>query len=289
MSPMTSGCESVSCSSASPPARRTKSRTHSPAPRTSPACCGSALTLGIRSNSESSSSHAWSTAAESSRPGAGRLGDVAQDLRVRERAELLERLILDLANALARHVERATDLVERARVLAVEPVAEDQHLALPHRELVQQLLERLAPERRLGGLVGKRRALVGDEVTELRLLLVPDRLLQRDGRLRAAADLLHLVRRQVEVDGDLRSRRLPAELRAELALRAHDLVELLDDVDGHADRPGLVGERARDGLADPPRRIRRELEALAVVELLRRPDEADRALLDQIEEGQTLV
>src|SRR5205823_9130980 len=88
---------------------------------------------------------------------------------------------------------------------------------------------------------------------------------------------------------DLRRRRLPAELGAELALGANDLVELLDDVDGHADRPGLVGERARDGLADPPRRIRRELEALAVVELLRRPNEADRALLDQIEEGQTLV
>src|SRR5436853_5644598 len=149
---------------------------------------------------------------------AGGSGYVAQNLCVREGAELLQRLILDLPDALARHVERAPDLVERARVLAVESVAEDQHLALARRELVQQLLERLAPERRLCRLVGKRRALVGDEVTELRFLLVPDRLLQRDGRLRAAADLLHLVRRQVEIDGDLRRRRLPAELGAELAL-----------------------------------------------------------------------
>ena len=47
-------------SSASPPAARTKSHTHSPARRTSSACAGSALTLGIRRSSESSSSQACS-------------------------------------------------------------------------------------------------------------------------------------------------------------------------------------------------------------------------------------
>src|SRR5439155_15535905 len=144
MSPTTSGCDSVSCSSASPPARRTKSRTHSPAWRTSSACCGSALTLGIRSNSESSASQASFTAAESTRLctllSRVRLRDVAQDLCVSQCAQLLQRLVLDLPDALARHVERAPDLVERARMLAVESVAEDQHLALARRQLVQQLL-----------------------------------------------------------------------------------------------------------------------------------------------------
>ena len=95
--------------------------------------------------------------------------------------------------------------------------------------------------------------------------------------------------RQVEVVRDLGSRRLAAELGAELPLGADDLVQLLDDVHGHPDRARLVGERARDRLADPPRRVGRELEALAVVELLGRADEADRALLDQIEERQALV
>src|SRR5690348_3283250 len=138
-----------------------KSRTHSPASRTCASCSGSALTLGIRRNSESSSSHAWSTSEESTHTSvdispAGRLGrpahshdakqralksspiaraqsaparswsnevqstsfekplgDVAKDLRVGQRAELLQRLILDLPDALARHVERAPDLVER--------------------------------------------------------------------------------------------------------------------------------------------------------------------------------
>ena len=63
----------------------------------------------------------------------------------------------------------------------------------------------------------------------------------------------------------------------------HEPVHALDDVDGHPDRPRLVRERAGDRLANPPGRVRRELEALAVVELLRATDEADGALLDQVE------
>src|SRR3712207_8622148 len=39
-----------------------------------------------------------------------------------------------------------------------------------------------------------------------------------------------------------------------------------------------------DGLADPERGVRRELEALAVVELLRSADEPDRPLLDEVQE-----
>ena len=60
-------------------------------------------------------------------------------------------------------------------------------------------------------------------------------------------------------------------------------------MDGHADRPRLVGERARDRLADPPGRVRRELVAAPPVELLDRADQAERALLDQVEERQALV
>ena len=79
------------------------------------------------------------------------------------------------------------------------------------------------------------------------------------------------------------------ELGDELALGAADLVELLDDVDRDADRARLVGQRAGDRLADPPGRVGRELEALAVVELLGRADEPERALLDEVEERQALV
>ena len=183
----------------------------------------------------------------------------------------------------------AADLVERARLLAVEAVAQLEHAPLAVRERLQDRAKRLVAQRLLGHLVRQRRSLVGEEVPELGLVLVADRLLERDRRLRAPADLVDLLRLQVELDADLDRARVAAELRAERALGANDLVQLLDHVHRHPDRARLVGERTGDGLADPPGRVGRELEALAVVELLGRADEADRPLLDQVEEGQALV
>ena len=50
-----------------------------------------------------------------------------------------------------------------------------------------------------------------------------------------------------------------------------------------------VGQRTRDRLAYPPGRIGRELKAPAVVKLLGRAYEAEGALLNQVEERQSLV
>ena len=52
---------------------------------------------------------------------------------------------------------------------------------------------------------------------------------------------------------------------------------------GNADGARLIGDGTGDGLTDPPRRVRRELEALLVVELLHRLHEAEIALLDEVE------
>ena len=90
---------------------------------------------------------------------------------------------------------------------------------------------------------GDSAALVGDELAELGLLLVADRLLERDRRLRGALDRVDLVGLDARDVGDLLGGRLAAELRDELALGAADLVQLLDDVDRDADRARLVGER----------------------------------------------
>ena len=125
--------------------------------------------------------------------------------------------------------------------------------------------------------------LVLDEVAELGVLLLADRLLERDRMLRHAQDLADILGRHLELLGDLLREGLASEPLDELALDVNDLVELLDHVDRDPDRPGLVRDRARDGLSDPPRRVRGELEPLAVVELLDRADETERALLDQVE------
>ena len=102
----------------------------------------------------------------------------------------------------------------------------------------------------------------------------------------AAQDLAYLLGHDLELLGDLVRRRLAPEPLDELPLDMDDLVELLDHMDGNPDRARLVGDGARHGLADPPGRVRRELESLAVIELLDRADEAERAFLDEIEEGE---
>ena len=51
----------------------------------------------------------------------------------------------------------------------------------------------------------------------------------------------------------------------------------------NADGAGLVGDGAGDGLANPPGGVGGELEALGVVELLHRADEAQIALLNEIQ------
>ena len=68
------------------------------------------------------------------------------------------------------------------------------------------------------------------------------------------------------------------------AARACTLLIVSTMCTGNADRAGLVGDGPGDGLADPPRGVGGELEALRVVELLDRPHQAEVALLDQVEE-----
>src|SRR3954453_10985879 len=202
------------------------------------------------------------------------LSDVAELLGLGEAIGLLERRGLDLAGALARHVERAPDLVPRARVLPAEAVPQLEDAALAVGEILQRLAQRFLGQDLGGPLVRGLGALVSDELTALRLLLVADRLLERNRRLSGALDRVDLLRIDAGDFGDLLGGGLTAELGDELALGAADLVELLDVVDRDADRPRLVGERAGDRLADPPGRVRRELEALAVVELLGGADQA---------------
>src|SRR3954452_11000910 len=139
----------------------------------------------------------------SSRSAVAPLRDVAELLSLRERLKLLQRLVLDLADPLARHVERAADLVQRAGMLSAEPVAQLEHAALAVGEVLQRLTQRLLGEDLRGALVGRLGPLVGDELPELGLLLVADGLLQRDRRLRGALDRLDLVRLDARVVGDL--------------------------------------------------------------------------------------
>src|SRR5439155_6069063 len=75
-----------------------------------------------------------------------------------------------------------------------------------------------------------------------------------------------------------------AELDLEPPRRARQLLLALDDVNRHADRARVVRDRALHRLADPPSGVGGELVAAAPVELLDSAVEAERPLLDQVEE-----
>src|SRR6201986_2981718 len=64
------------------------------------------------------------------RPKPRYLRRVAQPLRLRQRLELLERVVLDLPDPLARDVERPPDLLQRVGTRAGQPEAHLDHLAL---------------------------------------------------------------------------------------------------------------------------------------------------------------
>src|SRR2546421_9783868 len=117
-------------------------------------------------------------------------GYVTKLLRLCQRLELLERLVLDLPDPLARDVERPPDLVERPRMLAAEAVAQLEHAPLAVAQILERLAQGLLGQNLGGALVWGLRALIGDELPELGLLFVADRLLERDGGLRGALDRL---------------------------------------------------------------------------------------------------
>jgi hypothetical protein len=113
--------------------------------------------------------------------------------------------------------------------------------------------------------------------------------LQRDrllGHLEHGADAFD---GKVDFLGDFLRRRFAAVFLDELLLHAHQLVDRLDHVDRDADGAGLVGDRAGDGLADPPGGVGGELVAAAVFEFLDRLHQAHVAFLDEVEEGEAAV
>ncbi len=96
--------------------------------------------------------------------------------------------------------------------------------------------------------------------------------------------LVDVLERQAGRLRELRFRRLAPELDLEPPGGPAELLLPLDDVDGHADRACVVRDRALHRLPDPPGRVGRELVAAPPVELLDRAVQAERPLLDQVEE-----
>src|SRR5690606_14487960 len=224
-----------------------------------------------------------------SAPPASALHEALELLRAARVTELAERLGFDLADALAGHLEVLADLFERVIALFADAEAHAQDLLLARGQRLQHLPRLLAQVHVDDGVGGADHALVFDEVAEVAVLFLADRRLEADRLLGDLEDLAHLVERQLHLLGDLFRRRLPSELLHEVTGGTDELVDRLDHVHGDADRAGLIGDRARDGLPNPPRRVGAELVAALVLELVHGLHQADVAFLDQVQKLQAAV
>src|SRR5215218_10083647 len=191
---------------------------------------------------------------------------------------------LYLTDTLAGDVETLPDFFEGLGLAAgkSEAVLEDHPLTF--RQAAERFAHAGLKEGGLGEVVWRFRLLIRDKVPQLRGVVFPDGGLHVIQKNRYAPDAHDLLRVDLHYGGDLFVRGVAVELGAEAALDPVILVDLLDHVDWDPDRTSLVGYRPGDGLADPPRRVGRELETLAVVELLDGPHQPDVALLDQVEQ-----
>src|SRR5580765_2567735 len=222
-------------------------------------------------------------------------GELAELAAARRVAQLAECVGLDLADALARQTELVPDLLERPGTPVVEAEAKSDDPLLAALEAVENPLDLLAQHLVRHRVERRDGILVLDEAAELCVALVADWRFERDRQAAVAANLVDPISgdRPAGILGqgrrDLFGRRLTTELDRQLALGPGHPVHGLDHVDGDPDGPRLVGETTLDRLADPPRRVRRELETALPFELVDGTHQAGIALLDEVEQAHAAV
>src|SRR6478609_9390280 len=126
----------------------------------------------------------------------GEAGELAQ------RGEPRQRLALELPYPLAGQVELVADRLERPR-LTVEPEAQLEDPPLPLGERVERLADVLAAEGLLGLVERIRGLAVGEEISELALVVRTHGLVERDGRGRGRERLLDVLDREAGRLGEL--------------------------------------------------------------------------------------
>src|SRR5581483_9151167 len=213
----------------------------------------------------------------------------AKLLRTRRMAQLAESLRLDLADPLARDIERAAHFLERMLGAIAHAEAHLEHLLFARRERPEDL-GRLILQVGDDHVIDRRdHAAILDEIPKMRIFLFSDRSLEGDRLLRDLHDLANLGDRHVHPLRDLLRLRFAAELLHERTRRTRQLVDRLDHVHRDTNGAGLIGDRAGDGLANPPGGVGGELVAASILELLDRLHETDVAFLNQVEELQSAV
>ena len=130
---------------------------------------------------------------------------------------------------------------------------------------------------------------VSDDIREAIALVVTQWRVQRGGPDGRRLQLDNLLGGNVQFSADFFGRRFAPQFLFQLRRRAADVEQLVRGVNRDADRLGLVGERAADGLLNPPGGVGGKLRALVGIEFFDRAHQADVAFVDQVEQGQPVV
>src|SRR3989339_1415992 len=199
-------------------------------------------------------------------------------------AHLLQHLGLDLADALARDPELLTHLFKRVPDAVPETEAHLDNLPFARGEELEHRVHVLFAELPVRGVERIHGVFILDEIPQLAVFFRPHRRLERDDVLADLLDVPDFLDIHLHLHGQFLHGRLAAAFLGQAALRMGEFVDRLDHVHRNADGARLIGDGAGDRLADPPRGIRTEFESAVRIEFLNGAEEADIALLNQVEE-----
>ena len=123
-------------------------------------------------------------------------------------------------------------------------------------------------------------------VGQVEVVLLVDHRRERDVLVGDLEQIRNVLDRNFDAFGDLFRGRRPLELRAEVGLGLADAIEQVGLLLWKPERAALVAQGMDDRLPDPPDRIGDELDLFLRIEALGRLDQADVALVDQVQKGE---
>src|ERR1700678_2114775 len=203
--------------------------------------------------------------------------------------QLAQRLRFDLPNTFAGDRKRLADFLESVLAAIIQTKPHLDNFLFARRQRLQHRRSLFLQAEVDHRIRRRHHRLVFNEIAQMRILFLADRSLQRNGFLRDFQNLADFRDRNIHALGDFFRRRFAPQFLHQLALRAHQLVDRFDHVHWNTNRAGLIGDRAGDGLPDPPRRVSRKLISAAPFEFVNGLHQADVSFLNQVQKLQTAV